>query len=73
VHVVEDGVFDRVMQYELGKAKAYMAEKQAKRRTRADSNAKSTKASSVGSDDCEYDQPTNLTTDIVRERESTSY
>ncbi|PVF93627.1 hypothetical protein CPB86DRAFT_829177, partial [Serendipita vermifera] len=51
VHVVEDGVFDRVMQYELGKAKAYRAEKEAKRRTRTDSNAKSTKASSVGSDD----------------------
>ncbi|CAG8680322.1 1146_t:CDS:2, partial [Acaulospora colombiana] len=66
VHVVEDGVFDRVMQYELGKAKAYRAEKDAKRRTRTDSNAKSTKASSVGSDDCEY-HPTNLTTEVVRE------
>ncbi|KAG8826793.1 hypothetical protein FRC18_009991 [Serendipita sp. 400] len=45
-HFLEEGVFDRVMEYERAKIMAYKNEQAAKRRTRTYSNAKSTKSSS---------------------------
>lgn len=54
IHVLEDGVFERVMNYELGKVQEYRAEREAKRtsagRSRTYSQSKPSK-SSLGSDD----------------------
>ncbi|KAG8796329.1 hypothetical protein FRC17_008013, partial [Serendipita sp. 399] len=47
-HFLEEGVFDRVMEYERGKILAFKNAQAEKRRTRTYSNAKSTKS---GSDD----------------------
>lgn len=55
-HVLEDGVFNRVIQYELGKVQASKDERDSRRRStrsRTYSNAKSSKASTLGSDDGE--------------------
>lgn len=57
IHVLEDGVFDRVMSYEMGKVQAYREERDAKRRSgarsRTYSQSKPSK-SSLGSDDGQF-------------------
>ncbi|CCA74643.1 hypothetical protein PIIN_08595 [Serendipita indica DSM 11827] len=51
-HVLEEGVFDRVMEYEMTRIQVYKSQQAAKRtRRRTNSNVKSSKASSIGSDD----------------------